>query len=398
MSFQIKSKANLIGLVSMLGFAMFAIAANRAEAQFFFGGPVRVNVSVGGRFASPIPRPLFVPGPFGFPRPAAFAPPGYAPATFAPATFPPRGVSVSVATPVFNRPFFAAPVYAPPVYVLPAVSPASFQYSASPLTEFGYQSQMTTAPFVEQAAYVSPVTSLPYDSEAYPSLPYNSEAYDSAPYASGQVPIAPIPEANVAPYAPHGFVIETPKVATETSQSESPQVMASQPTETQPTETQPANGGDVRTRIRVSADQLSESIASMKEEDAEVWADFLAPKKIITAVESEDLAALTEWLKNYDGVAGNNELTHITGMNGFAKTRQLMRQIVGPDVDVAASETQEEETAQTPVKRLETVEESRSTETKENSEIVELPAPLPEADPQAAKNGPTLATPIKPAE
>lgn len=360
-----KSKPNLVGLVSAISFAILAGSCDHVQAQVFRNGPFGSGISIRGSFA-----PTAVPTiarPFGGTRTIVTPRPLFAPRAIVAPSFRPtlrpvgalnatRATTVAPVPPVVPfTPVPIAPVLAP--VVSPVLAPASVQYSysANPVTGFSFQSQVTAVPqqIVNQAAYVSPGMGVP-------------------------TPIAPASATIPAPVAPQGFVIQTPTIAAPIT-SASPQ---------------PEQTGDVGTVLRSSANQLRQAIASMSEENAEVWSDFLAPDKIVAAIENEDVSALSELLKNYDGVAGNKDLTNVTSMSGFARTRQLMRQIVGPEEDDVVSDTVPTKGAAQPAK---TTESSKAKVAEE--EITELPAPLPEPETNSNTNdGPTLATPVKPAE
>ncbi len=90
-------------------------------------------------------------------------------------------------------------------------------------------------------------------------------------------------------------------------------------------------------QLRMSAMQLSHSF-STRRDDADIWLDYLRPEEIIATIDRGDsLRSLSELLKNYDGVAGNSELTSIWSIDGFWQTHRLLRELIQSSRSVPAN-------------------------------------------------------------
>ena len=164
------------------------------------------------------------------------------------------------------------------------------------------------------------------------------------------------------------------------------------------------------TDLATAAEQLQVSLSTIQSDQAEVWLDYLAPGQVIDAYEKDDTTTLAQLLKHYDGVAANTDLSAISGAQGFATTRSLMRDVVGEPADIsvmldvarqptpAAKPTPAEkpvpaEEVEEPAAEPSLEVETSPAETPSKSimlpnaevglpeqEMVELPTPLPELD------------------
>ncbi|MFK8113626.1 MAG: hypothetical protein AB8B91_15600 [Rubripirellula sp.] len=82
-------------------------------------------------------------------------------------------------------------------------------------------------------------------------------------------------------------------------------------------------------QLRQAAESLKRSLAS-RPDDADVWLEYLAPQKIIDALDgNESHESLRMLQANYEGVVGNPSLTSIRAASGFTATYQSLRQHVG---------------------------------------------------------------------
>ncbi len=78
-------------------------------------------------------------------------------------------------------------------------------------------------------------------------------------------------------------------------------------------------------RLRSAVVRLRNSLA-MRRDDADVWLKYLGPDAILEALDNGTVAkTISELLKNYEGVAGNGDLTHIWSVDGFWQTHQALR-------------------------------------------------------------------------
>ncbi len=64
-------------------------------------------------------------------------------------------------------------------------------------------------------------------------------------------------------------------------------------------------------------------------EDGEVWQEYLGTERLEGLMESGDVEQLAELLTHFEGVTANAELRHITRIQGFSQTRELLRQRTG---------------------------------------------------------------------
>lgn len=80
--------------------------------------------------------------------------------------------------------------------------------------------------------------------------------------------------------------------------------------------------------LRAAANRLSISL-SRRSTDGDVWLEYLAPGRIIAAIDqTQSPDSMVELLRNYDGVTANHELRSIAAADGFELTRTLLRQWV----------------------------------------------------------------------
>jgi hypothetical protein len=80
--------------------------------------------------------------------------------------------------------------------------------------------------------------------------------------------------------------------------------------------------------LRAAATRLSASL-SRRGNDGDIWLDYLAPGKIVKAIDQGLPAdSLRELMRSYDGVVGNPELRSVSSADGFAQTRRLLHQWV----------------------------------------------------------------------
>ncbi len=80
--------------------------------------------------------------------------------------------------------------------------------------------------------------------------------------------------------------------------------------------------------LRAAANRLSISL-SRRRDDRDIWLHYLAPGRIIAAIDQGQVnESMSELLRNYDGVVGNRQLGSIAQSDGFAATRELLRQWV----------------------------------------------------------------------
>lgn len=78
-------------------------------------------------------------------------------------------------------------------------------------------------------------------------------------------------------------------------------------------------------RLRSAVVRLRNSLA-LRRDDADVWLKYLGPDAILEALDNGTVAkTISELLRNYEGVAGNGDLTHIWSVDGFWQTHQALR-------------------------------------------------------------------------
>lgn len=93
--------------------------------------------------------------------------------------------------------------------------------------------------------------------------------------------------------------------------------------------------------LRASALQLKRSL-SLRRDDSDVWLEYLAPDRIVQAIDSSAApSSLRDLLVHYEGVIGNSSLQSISGSNGFLDTLQLLRSYVNRPADSGAPTTVE---------------------------------------------------------
>ncbi len=78
-------------------------------------------------------------------------------------------------------------------------------------------------------------------------------------------------------------------------------------------------------RLRSAVVRLRNSLA-LRRDDSDVWLKYLGPDAILEALDNGTMAkTISELLQNYEGVAGNGDLTHIWSVDGFWQTHQALR-------------------------------------------------------------------------
>ncbi len=78
--------------------------------------------------------------------------------------------------------------------------------------------------------------------------------------------------------------------------------------------------------LRAAATRLSAGL-SRRGADGDVWLDYLAPGRIIAAIDQGLPASeFGELMRNYDGILGNPSLANVSRTDGFAETRSLLRE------------------------------------------------------------------------
>lgn len=81
-----------------------------------------------------------------------------------------------------------------------------------------------------------------------------------------------------------------------------------------------------RETLAESATRLKRAL-QRRPDDAQIWLDYLKPDTLIQAAGSADLASvdgIVELSKNYEGVAGNPQLSSIWSADGFRQTHQAL--------------------------------------------------------------------------
>lgn len=125
-------------------------------------------------------------------------------------------------------------------------------------------------------------------------------------------------------------------------------------------------------RLRGSALQLKRSL-SLRRDDSDVWLQYLAPDRIVQAIDSSaEPSSLSDLLLNYEGVLGNASLRSISNSSGFGETLHLLRAFVKMPADSNAAETA-------------TTNDEAAGE------------PTPASEPKSETTAPTPAAPVTPA-
>ncbi len=134
----------------------------------------------------------------------------------------------------------------------------------------------------------------------------------------------------------------------------------------------------IQDKLRAAAVRLRDSL-SMRHLDADIWLNYLSPDRIIVALDSDQPADdLSDLLRNYDGMAGNSDLSHIWSLDGFWQTHQALRDWVemkaaSRDPATENSDDRDDETPTAKVTNEPTL--MPSPEEVPEGEVEELPAP-----------------------
>ncbi len=152
----------------------------------------------------------------------------------------------------------------------------------------------------------------------------------------------------------------------------------------------PTNMAELESQLWEAASQLARSLVSQR--DAEMWTNYLAPDRIVAAIEQGNRGSVARLTDHYDGVTANPQLAWLTRLDGFAATRSLLHQYVGSRrVPVPAQSSQQRASETRPqVQRTPSLEDRPLIE---QADPVPLPAPTPLPDPLpadgASSNPPT---------
>jgi hypothetical protein len=102
------------------------------------------------------------------------------------------------------------------------------------------------------------------------------------------------------------------------------QTLPDQPSTPNPLSLESGNPARFGLSLREAAIRLEQGLS--KRNDAEVWLNYLKPGDIVTAMDASDssgtVADLQALFLNYEGVAGNQELSHVWVIDGFRQTHQ----------------------------------------------------------------------------
>ena len=120
--------------------------------------------------------------------------------------------------------------------------------------------------------------------------------------------------------------------------------------------------------------QLANGLAAS--EYGEAWLEYLGPLLLPSLMAGGKIAELQELLSHYDGVIANPELRYITATPGFAETKVLLENYLGPKSGRAPDRV---------IRVVPTESESMESENK-NTAPENLPAPLPSAEPEVTLN------------
>ncbi len=265
-----------------------------------------------------------------------------------------------IAPPFYRSPFGIAPVYGPPIPV--------------PLYPFRYEVQRVP-------------------SYAIPAPNFRMDYY--GPGGSGSISVGSSPVVSVPSYSSDRQAV---------SQVAYP----------------PANLSDLQSQLYDAATRLTRSISARR--DGEPWMNYLAPHRIVAALERGETTGLNELVVHYNGVVANPKLAFVANLDGFAATRSLLPQYLASlngQIPAAGTEVIEQPPRQdrsesdsgesllpvpTPVPLPEpqadpASEPQADPASEPNADPVPPPRPQPPADPtpSGAADGPTPAEPINPA-
>jgi hypothetical protein len=88
----------------------------------------------------------------------------------------------------------------------------------------------------------------------------------------------------------------------------------------------PPNGFGLN--LHDAATRLEQGLS--QREDGEVWLDYLRPRDILAVIDAADPSKTTidlqNLFRNYEGVAGNQELSHVWVIDGFRQTHQGLKE------------------------------------------------------------------------
>lgn len=88
------------------------------------------------------------------------------------------------------------------------------------------------------------------------------------------------------------------------------------------------------TNLKDAAAVLQSHLAD-RQDDADVWLDYLAPQRIIDSIDAgESPESLFDVYANYEGVVGNSDLGWIWNTPGFRETHRLLAEYVGATEDL----------------------------------------------------------------
>ncbi len=226
-----------------------------------------------------------------------------------------------------------------------------------------------------------------------------------APFFSMNVPAPPVSPYFVPPIPPSPVVVHRYGYPYPAVQIEypAPVVVESTPADSlqtarRPNWTPPVEMAELEVQLRDAASRLVRSLSVRR--GGEIWMDYLAPERIVSAIEQGDRASLAGLTRHYDGVAGNPQLAWLVNLEGFAATRSLLHQYVS-----APSENQAAAEQPRAVEPSQRAASDAADPVPAEPQPVELPELLPEPTPDPVpsgeppeKNVPTPAAPIKAAD
>ncbi len=135
-----------------------------------------------------------------------------------------------------------------------------------------------------------------------------------------------------------------------------------------------ADAGPKDRELNKVVQQLARGLAAS--EYGEAWLEYLGPLLLPSLMAGGKIAELQELLSHYDGVIANPELRYITVTPGFAETKALLENYLGPKSERAPDRV---------IRVVPTESESMESES-QNIAPENLPAPLPSVEPEVTLN------------
>ena len=164
--------------------------------------------------------------------------------------------------------------------------------------------------------------------------------------------------------------------------------------------TPPADLAALESQLWEAASRLMRSLAVQR--DVEVWSNYLAPDRIVAAIEQGNPASLAQLTDHYDGVVANQQLAWLTRLDGFAATRSLLHQYLGSQqMPMRGPINATQPPAESAQPRAESAQPRADKPLTDSADPAPLPTPLPDpvpADGAAVPAPATPATPVKPAQ